>query len=69
MEKLADGSLKIGDKNVKKIKGMKTIFEAISKDTRVYFKMAVDGKTVQVILPALKTDQKKSIKLLKKYFE
>jgi hypothetical protein len=67
IRKLAEGSLKIGDKNVRKIRGMKKIYEAKTKYARVYFQMK--GNTVQIILPALKTDQKQSIKLLKKYFE
>ena len=67
IRKLAGGSLKIGDKNVRKITGMKKIYEAKTKYARVYFQMK--GDTVQIILPALKTDQKQSIKLLKKYFE
>ena len=67
IRKLAEGSLKIGDKNVRKIKGMKKIYEAKTKYVRVYFQMK--GDTVQIILPALKTDQKQSIKLLKKYFK
>ena len=29
----------------------------------------MNGDTVEIILPSLKTDQKKSIKLLKKYFK
>ena len=67
IRKLAEGSLKIGDKNVRKITGMKNIYEAKTKYARVYFQMK--GDTVQIILPALKTDQKQSIKLLKKYFK
>ena len=67
IERLAAGSLKIGDKNVRKIRGMKNIYEAKSKSARVYFQ--INGDTVQIILPALKTDQKQSIKLLKKYFK
>lgn len=67
IEKLAAGSLKIGDKNIRKIRGMKNIYEAKSKYARVYFQ--INGDTVQIILPALKIDQKQSIKLLKKYFK
>ena len=66
IKKLANGSLKIGDKNVKKIQGLKNVYEAKSKDVRVYFQM--DGNTVQIIAPCLKVDQRKSIELLKKYF-
>jgi hypothetical protein len=62
IRKLAEGSLKIGDRNVRKITGMKKIYEAKTKYARVYFQMK--GDTVQIILPALKTDQKQSIKLL-----
>ena len=67
IEKLAEGSLKIGNKNIRKIRGMKNIYEAKSKYARVYFQ--INGDTVQIILPALKVDQKQSIKLLKKYFK
>ena len=67
IQRLADGTLKIGDKNVKKIRGMKTVYEAKTKNTRVYFQVDDNG-IVQVLLPALKTDQKKSIKLLQTYF-
>lgn len=56
IEKLAAGSLKIGDKNIRKIRGMKNIYEAKSKYARVYFQ--INGDTVQTILPALKIDQK-----------
>ena len=67
IEKLAAGSLKIGDKNIRKIRGMKNIYEAKSKYARVYFQ--INGDTVQIILPALKIDQKQSLKPLKKYFK
>jgi hypothetical protein len=67
IKKLAEGSLKIGDRNVRKIAGMKNIYEAKTKYARVYFQMK--GDNVQIILPALKPDQKQSIKLLKKYFK
>ena len=43
------------------------IYEAKSKYARVYFQK--NGDTVQIILPALKLDQKQSIQLLKKYFK
>lgn len=46
---------------------MKNIYEAKSKYARVYFQ--INDDTVQIILPALKIDQKQSIKLLKKYFK
>ncbi len=67
IRKLGEVSLKIGDRNVRKITGMKKIYEAKTKYAGVYFQMK--GDTVQIILPALKTDQKQSIKLLKKYFK
>jgi putative component of toxin-antitoxin plasmid stabilization module len=67
IKKLAEGSLKIGDNNVIKITGMKKVYEAKTKYAKVYFQM--DGDTVQIILAALKTDQKQSINLLKKYFK
>lgn len=63
----SDFNKKIGDKNVKKIQGLKNVYEAKSKDVRVYFQM--DGNTVQIIAPCLKVDQRKSIELLKKYFK
>lgn len=59
--------MKIGDKNVRKIRDIKKIYETKSKSARVYCQMK--GDTVQIILLALKTDQKQDIKLLKKYFE
>ena len=64
IKKLANGSLKIGSKDVRKIHTVKKkkIYEAKSKDVRVYFRMK--GKTVEIIAPCLKTDQKSSIKLL-----
>lgn len=37
IRKLAEGSLKIGDKNARKITGMKNIYEAKTKYARVYF--------------------------------
>lgn len=67
IKKLANGSMKIGSKNIRKIQGMKKIYEAQSKDVRVYFRMK--GETVEIIGPCLKTDQTDSIKLLKKYFK
>ena len=45
MRKLAEGKLKIGDKNVRKL------------------------TTLQIILPALKSDQLSSINLIKMYYE
>lgn len=42
IRKLAEGSLKIGDKNVRKITGMKNIYEAKTKYARVYFQMKGD---------------------------
>lgn len=67
IRKLSDGTLKIGDKNVKKLRGMKTVFEVKADDVRVYFRM--DGDIVQIIAPCFKKVQTKSIKLLKKYFK
>lgn len=57
IEKLAAGSLEIGDKNIRKITGMKTISEAKTKDAKVYFQ--TNGAKIQITLPALKTDLKK----------
>ena len=51
IEKLAAGSLKIGDKNIRKIRGMKNIYEAKSKYARVYFQ--INGDTVQIILQSI----------------
>ena len=54
IKKLANGSMKISSKNVRKIKRLKKIYEAKSKDVRVYFRM--EDKTVEIFVPCLKMD-------------
>lgn len=54
-------------KNIKKIKGMKSVFEARQGNVRVYFQK--EGDLVKIIAPCLKRDQSQSIRLLKESFE
>ena len=63
IKKVATGSMK----DVKKIKGMKSVFEGRHGNVRVYFQKKDD--IVKIIAVCLKRDQDKSIQLLKENFE
>lgn len=69
IRKLTNGALTPQSKDVKRIEGIRKskIYEARSKNVRVYFRM--EEKTVKIIAPCLKKDQGKDISQLKKYFQ
>ncbi len=50
IKKAANGTTK----DVKKLKGIKTVFEARQGDVRFYYQK--DGETVKIIVPCLKKD-------------
>ena len=63
IKKLATGRMS----DIKKIKGMKSVFEARRGDVRVYFQK--EGYLVKIIAPCLKKDQDKSLRLFKGSFK
>ena len=63
IKKLANGTMK----DIKKVQGMKTVFEAKLQNVPVFFRK--NGDTLEIIAPCLKTDQTDNVKLLKKYFK
>ena len=60
IKKLANGTMK----DIKKVQGMKTVFEARQSKVRVYF--TKDGDTIQILAPCLKSDQVKVLDFLNK---
>lgn len=63
IKKVATGTMK----DVKKIKGMKSVFKGRDGNVRLYFQKEDD--IVKIIAVCLKRDQDKSIRLLKENFE